>query len=219
MTKYVRVQNTVVKTYCGATVPRVADKIRFGELSVSGYDRIFIQLGTNDIANLIDTGEISHVTVHEITRRFRSLRDVIRKRNSRALIIFSSILPRLERYELFKPYVRGVNFALEKWCAKSQGATVFNPTYTAFLDRGKPRAELYSVSDGLHLNGAGVDRLEAAISQALSTGYLLERVRSRRARTLSTVSYWSNYGGCKFGVWPCGDLAALRNMQQFCNCN
>ena len=219
MTKYVRVQNTVVKTYCGATVPRVADKIRFGELSVSGYDRIFIQLGTNDIANLIGTGEISHVTVHEITRRFRSLRDVIRKRNSRALVIFSSILPRLERYELFKPYVRGVNFPLEKWCAKSQGTTVFNPTYTAFLDRSKPRAELYSVSDGLHLNGAGVDRFEAAISQALSTGYLLERVRSRRARTLSTISYWSNYGGCKFGVWPCGDLAALRNMQQFCNCN
>ena len=213
MTKYVRVQNTVVKTYCGATVPCVADKIRFGELSVSGYDRIFIQLGTNDIANLI---EISHVTVHEITH---SLRDVIRKKNSRALIIFSSILPCLERYELFKPYVRGVNFALEKWCAKSQGATVFNPTYTAFLDRGKPRAELYSVSDGLHLNGAGVDRLAAAISQALSTGYLLERVRSRRARTLSTVSYWSNYGGCKLGVGPCGDLAALRNMQQFCNCN
>ena len=30
MTKYVRVQNTVVKTYCRATVPRVVDKIRFG---------------------------------------------------------------------------------------------------------------------------------------------------------------------------------------------
>ena len=51
---------------------------------------------------------------------------------------------------------------------------MFNPTYTAFLDRGKPRAELYWVSDGLHLNGAGVDRLEAAISQGLSMGYLLE---------------------------------------------
>ena len=136
-------------------MPCVADKIRFGELNVSGYDRIFIQLGTNDIANLIDTGEISHVTVHEITQEFHYLRDVIGKRNSRALIIFSSILPRLERYELFKPYVRGVNFALEKWCEKSQGATVFNPTYTAFLDRDKPRAELYSVSNGLHLNGAG----------------------------------------------------------------
>ena len=87
---------------------------------------------------------------------------------------------------------------------------MFNPTYTAFLDRGKPRAELYSVSDGLHLNGAGVDRLEAAISQALSTGYLLERVRSRRARRLSTILYWLNmadeilgYGPA--GIWPlCG---------------
>ena len=117
------------KSYCGATVPRVSDKIRFSELSVFGYDRIFIQLGTNDIANLINTGGLNHVTMQEITRTFRSLRDVIRKRNSRALII---------------------------------------------LDCGKPRAELYSVSDGLHLNGAGVDRLEAAISQALSTGYLLE---------------------------------------------
>lgn len=189
MTKCVRVRNTVVKSYCGATVPRVADKIRFGELCVAGFDRILIQLGTNDIANLIDTGEIRNATVHDVTRRFKSLRDVIRKRNTRALIIFSSILPRVERNEIFKPYVRGVNFALEKWCSKSQGATIFNPTNAAFLDQGKPRAELYSVSDGLHLNGAGVDRLESAISQALSTPYLLERVRSKRARQLSAIKY------------------------------
>lgn len=94
MTKYVKVRNTVVKSYCGSTVPRITDLIRFGDLEVREFSRIFIQIGTNDIANLIDSGKIQSVSVHDVLRRFKTLRDVIRKRNSRALIIFSSILPR-----------------------------------------------------------------------------------------------------------------------------
>lgn len=83
----------------------------------------------------------------------------------------------------------GINFALDKWCAKSFCATIYNPTYATFLDHGMPREELYSVSDGLHLNGAGVDRLEAAIAQALSTGYLLEKARYLRLRKLAVINY------------------------------
>ena len=186
--KYVKARNTETIAFPGKTVIRVNDYIRFGELDVSKYSRIIIHLGTNDLCNLLDSGEIKKVTAQDVLRRFKRLRDSIRRRNSRALLIFASLLPRYSRFKEFLPYVYGLNFAIEKWCAKSGPGTIYLPTYRAFLNAGKPMKELYA-ADGLHLNGAGVDRLEAVIQQALSSRFLADQIAGKRRTKLTSLTY------------------------------
>lgn len=183
MAKYVRVQSATVSAFRGDTISRLTDRIRFGDVDVSGFTRILIHVGTNDISNMTEG-----VTLGEILRRFKTLRSMIRRRNSAAMLLISSLLPRNLQFRKFKSYMYGLNFAIEKWCSKSSGACVFIPSYRAFLADGVPRAELFA-RDGLHLNGAGTDRLEACFQQAFSSGYLEERVRSDRVVKLSKVCY------------------------------
>ena len=183
-----QVKDTKVAAYPGHTVPRIVDYIRFKQLNVAGYARILIHMGACDLGNLLDSGKIHTTSVFDLLRRFQVLRNSIRRRNSRAMVIFSAILPREDRYEEFLPYTSGINFALEKWCAKSKGATIFAPTYRQFLKNGRPREELYA-RDGLHLDGGGVDRLESSLQQALSTSYLQKRIDCRRTRKLAALEY------------------------------
>ena len=68
---------------------------------------------------------------------------------------FPLILPRLNQFRKFNPYILGLNFALKKWYAKSGGSCAFIPSYRSFLTGGGSREELFA-KDGLHLNGAGV---------------------------------------------------------------
>ena len=46
-----------------------------------------------------------------------------------------SVLPRLKRFELYKGYATGLNFCLEKWCAKSEGACVYIPAIATTISR------------------------------------------------------------------------------------
>ena len=188
MAKYCKLQNVVLLAFKGDTIKRLTDRIRFErDVDVSGYDRILIHVGSNDISNLVDSGRYRSVTIFDMLDRYKALRSSIRRRNSKAIILFSAILPRVERYELFRGYVSGLNFALEKWCAKTCGTCVFIPSFSAFIARGKPKAALFSEKDGLHLAGAGVDVLEGIFEQALSTGYLLTRINSGRTRMLKNM--------------------------------
>ena len=53
---------------------------------------------------------------------FSTLRSVIRRCNSRVVIIFSSVPPRLSKIELYKAYATGLSELLfGKWCTKSGG--------------------------------------------------------------------------------------------------
>ena len=91
----------------------------------------------------------------------------------------------------------GLNFAIEKWCAKSGGTCIFIPSFHSFLSRthpvpaqrGEPNSALFSDSDGLHPDGAGVDVLESIFQQAFSTGYLLTRIRADRTQLLKALPY------------------------------
>lgn len=189
MAKYVKAHDVDVRAFRGDTIKKLTDRIRFDGVEVKGYSRILIHVGTNDIINMVDSGKHRDTTVFDLIDRYHLLRDTIRRRNSKAVLIFSAILPILNRYKLFRGYIRGLNFALEKWCAKSRGVRVFIPSFNAFIARGRPKAALYAESDGLHLSGAGVDLLESILQQALSTGYLLTRVRSDKVRELKCVRY------------------------------
>ena len=97
-------------------------------------------------------------------------------------------LPRVRHYLRYKPFVVGLNFALEKMCAKSKGSCIFVPSYRSFLKGGEPREELFA-RDGLHLNGAGIDRLEACFQQALSSDSMLARVSSARTGKLALLRW------------------------------
>ncbi len=119
-------------------------------VSINGYGKILIHVGINDLHELIDSGDIAFTTVHDIIRRYRTLREIIRRRNSRVFLLFFSILPRHQQFNVFYPYIYRVNFALEKWCAKSGGSCIFIDSKDAFLANDKPRAELYATKDGLH---------------------------------------------------------------------
>ena len=199
--KYARVPGATVKAFPGETLTRLADRIKFKEVEVSRVSRILLHVGTNDIANLLDSGRIEGVTPQELLRRFTTLRSVIRRRNSNAVLLFSSVLPRLKKFAKYKPYASGLNFALEKMCAKSQGACIYIPSYRNFLRGGRPREELFA-RDGLHLNGAGVDCLEACFQQALSTAYLTDRVTAARTRRMAKLGYWGGSIGLALRVWP-----------------
>lgn len=188
MAKYVRVKGAEVRAFRGDTLGRLTDRIRFGSVKVSGYSRILIHVGSNDISNLVRSSEVHYMCAQDMLRRYKALRSIIRRRNSGAVLIFSAILPRQKQFHLFKPYIIGMNFAIEKWCAKSRGASVFIPAYKPFLAHGKPKPELFAC-DGLHLTGAGVEVLEGCMQQALSTGYLVRRVNTQRTARLSKLSY------------------------------
>ena len=166
--KYVRIKSTQVSVHKGYKVLDLADLIRFGKIDIAGFSLILIHGGINDLDEVIKSGMIAHMFVQDFIRRYVVLRDMVRRRNRNALVVFSAILPRAGDFKNFFPYVYGVNFALRKWCAKSGGASIFVPTYEQFLVRGLPRYELFSNSDGLHLNGAGVERLEAYFQQVMS---------------------------------------------------
>ena len=94
--------------------------------------------------------------VFDLLHRCKTLHEVIRWHNSQAMLFFSSILPRYELFDDFFPYIYGINFAVEKWYAKSNGACVYIDSNAWFRAKGKPRQELYGKNDGLHPNGSGM---------------------------------------------------------------
>ena len=188
--KYAQINaHTEVKAFRGDTVRRLTDRIAFSQVSVRGYSRILIHVGSNDISNLIEKQELRSVTIFNIMERFRALRNTIRRQNSGALLLFSSILPRKDNYTLYRPFIHGLNFALEKFCAKSRGCNIFVPSYRQFLEYGQPIPGLFSDKDGLHLDGSGVVVLDGCFQQALSTGYLMTRVKCKRNEKLANLPY------------------------------
>ncbi len=101
-------------------------------------------VGTNDISQLVDSGLIKTVTVHDIKHKYEALRKVIPHSNRHATLIFSAILPHAHQFNLFFPLIFGLNFALEKWCAKFVGKRIFIHTHKLFLRRDKPKSEQFS---------------------------------------------------------------------------
>ncbi len=170
----------------GDTVTRINDLVSF---DVKGYRVILIHAGTNDLAELINTQKSQHTTVQQVLERYKLLRSSIRRRNNHAILLFSGILPRDQEFDQFFPYAFGLNFALEKWCAKSNGFCIFLPSYKMFLSYGQPNSCMFSNSDGLHPRGAGKDQLEAYFQQAVTVSSKLERIHSKHTKKLKKLTY------------------------------
>ncbi len=89
---------------------------------------------------------------------------------------------------MYNYLIRGINFSIEKWCAKSQGSCIFVPSWRWFVSRGAPIEALYA-KDGLHLNGAGCGALQAGIQQALVEATMPDRVTARRTVRLAALPF------------------------------
>ncbi len=179
--KHVRVDRVHTHAYRGYSVSQVSDQVRFGNVSIAGYTAVLLHLGTNDIANLTpDT------TFDEVMGRFQNLVSMLNFRNRSIVILIAGILPRPKDFENSKFLIWGLNNALQSWCCLCN-YLIFVPCHKHFFRNGIPRKELYSVSDLLHLNGAGVEILERAFREALSPVNLTTRLHWKR-RPLVTYS-------------------------------
>ena len=188
--KYVKIGDKGdVVAFRGDTIRKLTDRIAFGEVDLKKYNRIIVHVGANDLSNLVRDGRSKTVTIFDILHRYKTLFRTIKSLNSNALVLFSSILPRTQGNVVMRPFAQGLNFALEKWCAKSLGIRVFLPSFRWFLEDGQPVEDMFSDSDGIHLRGAGVVQLTSCFVQGLSTGNLLNSLRKKRTRKLATLVY------------------------------
>jgi hypothetical protein len=188
--KYTKAKDTITSYHKGKTIGQLNDIVCFNkDLNINRFGLILIHAGTNDLAQWVYSDFVEHLQVQHILGYYKELRNSIRRRNTRAIIVFSAIIPRVKDFKLFYPYAYGVNFALEKLCAKSNGTCIFLPTHKYFLRNGIPMPNLYSSSDGLHPNGAGNDRLEARFQQALTASSLTNALNSKRTKLLASSAY------------------------------
>jgi lysophospholipase L1-like esterase len=188
--KYTKAKDTLTSFHKGNTIGQLNDLVCFNQVvQLSKYGIILIHAGTNDLAQLIKSGKIASTTVQQLLQFYIELCNSIRRRNTRAILVFSAILPRAHEFQVFFPYIFGLNFALEKWCAKSSGMCVFLNTHKQFLQLGVPKFQLFSKSDGLHPNGAGNDRLEARLQQALTADNIINAINSKRTRRLAVLPF------------------------------
>ena len=188
--KRVKITTGEVASFPGDNICRLGDRIARGEVRVSDRCKILIHVGINDINDIFKYDKVKTTTVVQILDRYKSLRDLIRWRNSHAILLFSAILPRDSRcFSQYSPFIYGINFALEKLCAQSSGSCVFVDTWKFFMNGVSPRDELFAKRDGLHLCGFGDERLQHCWRQALSDTYIAEKRFSRRVARLANITY------------------------------
>ncbi len=173
--KYVSLKQVTVLAFPGDTIQRLTDRIAFGQIELTQYQAIVIHVGTNDLSDLVLQHLLPHTSPLDLLRRYKALREVVRKRNTTAVLYFSAILPRSSGPLIKRPSPQiiqhlayGINFALQQWCDSDNGLTFFVRSDKWFRSNGKVRDELFASSDGIHLNGGGTDRLAQCFSQALS---------------------------------------------------
>ena len=192
--KYVQLRGGNVMVHAGKTVSDLNNKIVFGDIPIEKFDMLLVHAGINDLNDLLDTESnklVNKTLPMDIIRKYYALRNSIRRRNQRCILLFSSILHRGPKsFKKFFPYVYGVNFGIEKMCAKSGGTCVFVPSWQAFVVKNglsySPKSELFA-SDSLHLNGAGVDVLSQVLQQAMTGQFVLEKLGSVRRRRLEAL--------------------------------
>ncbi len=115
---------------------------------MAAFYYILIHVGINNLSEWVRKDLIQAHTVHDLLNRYKALYKVLRHRNKSAIIIFSSILPCADKFDQFFPLIRGINFALEKWCAKSGETRVSMASHAQFLRKGKPKHESFARADG-----------------------------------------------------------------------
>ena len=153
----------------GCTIERLERKIQ--AIDIGKYKCIIIVIGTNDLShknvwfeyqrkkNTLNYKLEPHPTtdVDILKDRYKSLLNSIKSRNPSIMIELSPIIPRLFDYDINLSYLKSVNNMIKELC-RTYHHEHDRTLITAFLKCGKPDPTLY-LNDGLHLNGAGTDKL------------------------------------------------------------
>lgn len=130
----------------GARVEDLTHLVASGQVSVDVYELIILHCGTNNIANGDNRGLMLH--------KFKQLIDAIKER-SNATIVITSLLPRPVDHTHSSPVIYSLNSSLHR--LSSQEGLNFQKLYKAFVNKGKPRENLFCRRDKLHLNRNGID--------------------------------------------------------------
>ncbi len=161
----------------GCTVISLIDKIHSGNLNLQGYKAILVHMGTNDIDPRTWAGNMTWNTkVDQVIQSYNTLISEIRRQNSHALLLFSSILPRPKDWDTSKEVVITTNNRLKALCKARKCWYV--PSYSPFIlkgasidvaHKGNPIRHYFAHRDGgLHLTLPGSAVLSRVIIQALS---------------------------------------------------
>ena len=106
-------------------------------------EKVFVMIGTNDIARGYDASLVAGNVEEIISRLENDLPE--------AEIYLESVLPRTSKYS---EQIQGLNEAYRQICDRHEGVG-FIDLYPLFCDAdGVPDAELFA-SDGYHMSGAG----------------------------------------------------------------
>ena len=114
--KYVKVLRVVVKAFPGETVTKLTDRIRVG---LGGYHPAWENTGSRRYQRCGWLVEVQENKVSDTIAGPEKIKGVERGYfvpELLFLIPFPSILPKLNQFRKFNPYVLGLNFALEKCC-------------------------------------------------------------------------------------------------------
>lgn len=118
--------------------------VRLSEITASNPDKIFINIGTNDLA--LD------MRISEIVKNYSEIIDKIKQSTPKTKIYIESVLPTNNRPDRNNDSIRTLNKYLEK-LSKEKSAEYIN-LFDSFIDKSGNLDMRVSI-DGLHLTGQG----------------------------------------------------------------
>ena len=128
----------------GSSLP---DLIRYFEDIVTPYQpkQVLIYCGENDLG--------PNVTADTVVQRFKTLFEMIRKKNKKAVITYISMKPSPSRAQ-FIDKMREGNEQIKNWLQTQKRASFIDVFHKMLLPDGKPMPDIFG-KDELHMNPQG----------------------------------------------------------------
>ena len=176
----------------GASMRSMADEIEKGKIRIGGFRALWFHVGTNAAAPVaVHVDGVQRMvapSVDDVMAQYRRLKNTIRFYNRDALLLFSSVLPRLCDFETTGALVLAVNTRLKTWC-RGEANTCFVDVYEEFTHKsgqhmGEPKRHLFSSKDDLHLSREGLVHLADVLRPHMSLDGLKIMLRGERASPL-----------------------------------
>jgi lysophospholipase L1-like esterase len=154
------IRDGVIQSFRGAGLGYIKHMIDTEYLylyDINRFSHIILHFGTNDVQKY---------SVDVITCKFRNLIYSVRRKNPDISILISSVLPRPTDFDILGEKVVAINNRLVGICKEEQ--VQFIKSFRRFLHQGKPKRDLFSIRDALHLNDAGVLQLKLCFIHVFS---------------------------------------------------
>ena len=124
---------------------------------INRFSHIILHFGTNDVQKY---------SVDVTTCKFRNFIYSVRRKNPDISISISSVLPRPTYVHILGEKVVAINNRLVRICKEEQ--VPFIKYFRRFLHQGKPKRDLFSIRDALHLYDTGGLQLKLCFMHVIS---------------------------------------------------